>query len=108
MGETFNDSIHSRLLYTALGQAFPGASLTKSQQEKEDEQKNDLCLRGVVCDFDVGRVRASGDAQMTGSERETGDVLVYCQLAVSADDCADMDPVVRATGTGQGVWPTER
>ena len=49
--KTFS-SIYSLLLYTSLGQAFPRAALTKSQQEKEDEQENVECLRGVVCVVD--------------------------------------------------------
>src|ERR1035441_8236950 len=70
-------------MYTALSQAFPRAILTKSQQEKEDEQEIVECLRGVVWTLGSNGVCRSLRRTDGGSEREAGNVLVYRQLADS-------------------------
>src|ERR1700722_1937584 len=64
--------------------AIPGASLTKSRQEKANERKTLECLHGFVRTRGVRDERSTFGRAGDRSERETGDVLVCCRLAVSA------------------------
>jgi len=107
---------HSALLYTALGQTFPRASLTKSQQEKEDEQAYDQCLRGLCALLIVGSCAVPSSAQMTEVKQKPPmySYIANWQIprahwaemaAANADDKAILDKAM-ADGAIGGLWVT--